>query len=251
MIPILYIAVPTYAIMAGIALCAAILYIYYKRNRIGLRCKELIEYLVICFVFALIGARVLFVIAIIPSMERVTINELFYYLLNGGIVFYGGLFGVMFGVAIASKRKNICATDMLDSVAPAFPLFHALARLGCLLSGCCYGIEWNWGVILLDEPDVIRFPVQLFESICDLLIFIALVRREAKQNNCQNSFKVYLCSYAVCRFILEFYRGDQVRGKWIGGISTSQYISIFIILVYLCRFLNKKLARPIDVSHGF
>lgn len=169
-------------------------------------------------------------------MERVTINELLYYLLNGGIVFYGGLFGVILGIIIVSKRKNISIEAMLDLVAPAFPLFHAFARFGCLLAGCCYGIEWNWGIVLMEEADIIRFPVQFFESICDFLIFGRLVFREVKQGSNKNSFAIYLCGYSICRFLLEFYRGDQVRGIWAGGFSTSQYISALIILFYVGRF---------------
>lgn len=229
--------------MAGIGLCVAVCYIYFKRKKVALEIKELVEYFAICSAFAFIGARILFVIAVIPSMEKVTINELLYYLINGGIVFYGGLFGVILGIIVVSKRKNICISNILNFAAPVFPLFHAFARFGCLLAGCCYGIEWKWGVILMDEPDVVRFPVQLMESICDLVIFGILIFTEFKQKNNQNSLKIYLCSYAVSRFILEFYRGDQIRGKWYYGLSTSQYISIFIILFYIFRFLIKRLVR--------
>ena len=45
-------------------------------------------------------------------------------------------------------------------------------------------------------------------------------------------FFLYLAIYAVGRFILEFFRGDTYRGIWFGiGISTSQIISILILLV--------------------
>ena len=37
----------------------------------------------------------------------------------------------------------------------------------------------------------------------------------------------YLIFYSVGRFILEFFRGDLIRGS-VGVLSTSQFISIFI-----------------------
>ena len=44
-------------------------------------------------------------------------------------------------------------------------------------------------------------------------------------------FGFYLVLYAVLRFIMEFFRGDAVRGLYFNGqISTSQIIALFIIL---------------------
>ena len=35
--------------------------------------------------------------------------------------------------------------------------------------------------------------------------------------------------YSIGRFVLEFYRGDLIRGQ-VGVLSTSQFISIFILV---------------------
>lgn len=233
--------------MAGIGLFVSIFYVYQRRGKIGIGNKVFIEYLISCTIFSLAGARVLFVIGMIPSMERVTINELLYYLWNGGIAFYGGLFGVILGIVAVSKKNHLDTGKILDFVSPAFPLFHAFARFGCLLAGCCYGVEWNWGVILADEPEIIRFPVQFFECICDIAIFAILVLLRAKRKTDKNSLALYLCSYACCRFMLEFYRGDDVRGIW-GGLSTSQYISALIILFYGGCILAKLLSFKQTIS---
>ncbi|MBQ1715424.1 MAG: prolipoprotein diacylglyceryl transferase, partial [Firmicutes bacterium] len=45
---------------------------------------------------------------------------------------------------------------------------------------------------------------------------------------------VYLLSYSILRFLLEFLRGDASRGI-ILGLSTSQWISIAVFLVILIR----------------
>ena len=45
--------------------------------------------------------------------------------------------------------------------------------------------------------------------------------------------------YAICRFVLEFFRGDAIRGIW-WGISTSQIISVLILLALLIRFIFKR-----------
>ena len=54
------------------------------------------------------------------------------------------------------------------------------------------------------------------------------------------TFWLYMLLYAISRFIIEFYRGDE-RGNPIGALSTSQLISVLlaplavVMLVYLSR----------------
>ena len=193
-----------------------------------------------CAILGFVNSRILFVIAMIPSMEQVTVNEMFYYLINGGLVFYGGLFGVIEGIIIVSKFICFDARDILNFVTPAFPLFHFWARIGCLLAGCCYGVEWNWGIIIAGGEDIIRFPTQLVESMCNIFIFTNLVLRERNRKVYKHNLLIYLSSYALCRFILEFYRGDQIRGLWYGGLSTAQYISVFILVICCIYFFCVK-----------
>ncbi|WP_367119863.1 prolipoprotein diacylglyceryl transferase family protein [uncultured Leptotrichia sp.] len=50
---------------------------------------------------------------------------------------------------------------------------------------------------------------------------------------------MYIVLYGIIRFILEFFRYDSYRGI-ISGFSTSQYISIFLILSVLFFLLYKK-----------
>ena len=56
-------------------------------------------------------------------------------------------------------------------------------------------------------------------------------------------FALYLLLYAVFRFVIEYFRGDEYRG-FVLGLSTSQFISIFVVLgssVYLAlRTLKEK-----------
>ena len=154
-------------------------------------------------------------------------------------MFYGGLLGLLGSVALVAKIKNDELNHIYNYMAPAIPLFHAWARIGCLFAGCCYGKEWNWGVVMAATPDIIRFPVQVAESICNVLIFITLLIYEKHHREEKHTLVVYLILYAVCRFILEFFRGDQERGIW-GIISTAQIISLGILFFLCIRVLVKK-----------
>ena len=45
---------------------------------------------------------------------------------------------------------------------------------------------------------------------------------------------IYMLIYPVVRFILEFFRGDEIRGIWF-GLSTSQWISIALFAFAICK----------------
>ncbi len=81
-------------------------------------------------------------------------------------------------------------------------------------------------------------PTQLIETVFLLLLFLALVLIKKYQ------LPIYMFSYGIFRFILEYYRFDN-RGATQVGISPSQLMSILIIVGGICLFgiyvyLNKK-----------
>ena len=163
----------------------------------------------------------------------------------GGSVFYGGLIGGAATGCLAVKLFKLDKSLYFDSFAVIAPLFHAFARVGCFLGGCCYGIECEFGFTAHRNPfvpavnGVCRFPVQLLEAFCNLLIFAALLYMYRKGISKKKLFFVYVCIYAVVRFALEFLRGDEIRG-FVGVLSTSQFISvILLILLIIGSIINK------------
>lgn len=58
----------------------------------------------------------------------------------------------------------------------------------------------------------------------------------------KTTFKLYLISYATIRFCLEFLRGDEYRG-FVGLISTSQFISLIIVVAAILFELVKMLMK--------
>lgn len=152
----------------------------------------------------------------------------------GGMVYYGGLIGGIIAGMIVIKAKNYPVGDITDCAAPGVALFHAFGRTGCFLSGCCYGIESDFGFIyhnaLIESANgVRRFPVQLFEAGFELLLFLVLWRLLESGKQKGRLFLLYLMIYPVGRFFLEFYRGDEYRG-YIFGLSTSQVISVLLFV---------------------
>lgn len=167
-------------------------------------------------------------------------------LIFGGAVFYGGLFGGMAAGAIYAKKKRMSLGEASDICAPAVPLFHMFGRIGCFLSGCCYGVESAFGFtahgneLVPSINDVQRFPVQLLEATLNLLLFLTLAYMLKNSRLKGRLFAVYLLSYSVIRFFDEFLRGDEYRGIWL-GLSTSQWISLILFVVTGIYLLIKTL----------
>ncbi len=151
----------------------------------------------------------------------------------GGSVFYGGFIGAFIALSIYIKVTKFEKKELLtDIFAVCVPLFHAFGRIGCFLGGCCYGIKSNFGftahnTLLPEMTGVRRLPVSLFESAFNFLLFLFLMLLFKKRVKSGKLIYVYMIIYPMGRFVLEFFRGDKIRGMYL-CFSTSQWISIFI-----------------------
>ncbi|MCX4374889.1 MAG: prolipoprotein diacylglyceryl transferase [Lachnospiraceae bacterium] len=240
MIPYIYIRIPSYGLMAVIGIIAAVSVLYYRSVKIkkySLPFKDLVILCGMCGMGCVIGSRIIFLITQIPDLIK---NFLFSKFLTtalfGGYVFYGGFLGAAAGAWFFSKVKKYCIDDVMDFVVPTFALFHAFGRIGCFMSGCCYGFKLKEQFVL-GGIHLNYFPLQLVETAFEFIMFFFL------SNVCDGKkLKVYLLSYSVFRFINEFFRGDTVRGIWF-GISTSQIIAALIIILILFSYINNPPSR--------
>jgi phosphatidylglycerol:prolipoprotein diacylglycerol transferase len=195
-------------------------------------------------IFGVAGARLFFIFT--------NSNEFILYPLNifkiwqGGLVYYGGFIAVIILAYAYTKIKKILLLKLCDFFAPALALGHALGRIGCFFSGCCYGKESSlpWAVVFINEHSLaVRgkplHPTQLYESFANFLLFVFLHFYSKKEHKPGVSFAVYITIYAVLRFVIEFFRGDY-RGVQCFGFSISQIISIFLFIIGVFIVCRKK-----------
>lgn len=245
--------IPTYGILGFLGIVVAICFgVFYFSKFYDIE-KEDIFY---CTLFAIIGigigAKLLYILTILPyliqNFNSIDWKAALPMLLQGGFVFYGGLIGGILGILIYSKMFKISFDKLCMILVPTVPIFHSIGRIGCLLAGCCYGMEYDgFGSITFYNSDlapkgVPLFPMQIVESICNLIIFIIILLTYKKFKGTYKTIGLYFVLYSTVRFVLEFFRGDAVRGIIV--LSTSQWISIaffivgIILLVY--SYKNKK-----------
>ena len=224
-------SLPAYSVFACIGLLFMMLFLYAKTQQIGI---SFLRFLLLVGAMAAgvgTGSKALFALTQIPEfLKEPTLRNLGEIIWTSGFVFYGGLFGAILAVKLYAKVFRLNGRYFLDQIAPAFPLFHFWGRIGCFFAGCCYGKPADWGIAMQQTPDVPRIPIQLIEAGCLLVIFTGLLLLQRRRAHAP-ALRIYLISYAVCRFTLEFFRGDELRGIWL-GLSTSQWISLAIILYF-------------------
>ena len=147
-------------------------------------------------------------------------------LLRSGGVFYGGLIGGGLFSLVFIRIRNINFRDIMDIIVPSIALFLVFGRVACFSAGCCFGREATWGIVMSDG--VARIPVQLIESIFSLCIVVPMLLLRPERERRGVLLPMFLATYAVGRFLIEFMRGDMNRGVFI--LSTSQWISLVLLL---------------------
>jgi phosphatidylglycerol:prolipoprotein diacylglycerol transferase len=184
------------------------------------------------FLFSWIGSKAFF-LAFSSGGELIQHSRSLSFWLGGGFVFYGGLiFGALYLLFYCLILKKFPFRKTYILLAP-LSFGHALGRIGCFLAGCCFGVKTHlpWGVYLHGQH---RHPVQLYETVG--LLFIGGIITKLMLSSRTDGRKlivIYILSYALLRFVLEFFRGDIIRGLYIGGVSSSQLISIVLFLILL------------------
>ncbi|MDD2598406.1 MAG: prolipoprotein diacylglyceryl transferase [Kiritimatiellae bacterium] len=173
---------------------------------------------------------------------------------QGGLMFYGGFISAAIFVAVYIRVKKINLFALSDVLLTAMPLGHAFGRFGCFMHGCCYGkvTDSHLGVCfpkhspawyeqvyatppLLDELALKSLPViptQLIECAANLILFAVLFKLYPKNWKKRGFITgLYLISYAVMRFLIEFLRGDPRAA--VGPLSISQAIGLLLVAVGL------------------
>jgi len=203
-----------------------------KKNEIEI--KYFNVYFISTFLISWLGAKTIFLLTLEEEVTSTLISSPDFWF-GGGLVFYGGaIFGILYTIIYASIFTH--KLSQFTFLIPILTLGHSLGRIGCLLAGCCYGkaCDLPWAIHLHGE---FRHPVQIYESLCLFLLSIYLFKRYLSK---KSVILQYVFAYSIIRFILEFFRGDKIRGTYFYDISTSQIISLFLISISVFLILGSK-----------
>src|SRR5258706_3580790 len=243
------ITVYTYGLLLAAAYLVGLKLAMVRAEKRGLDAAKVLDLGIYVIIAALVGAKLLLLITDFQTFKNDP-HELLTLARSGG-VFYGGLILAVIVALWYIRRAGLPLWTTCDVFAPGIALGHVIGRFGCLFAGCCYGKPTTlpWGITFTDPfaaanvgtpLGVPLHPTQIYEAGAELLILGILLWTERKGRPfAGRTFWLYMLLYAISRFIIEFYRGDE-RGT-VGMFSTSQFISILlaplaiVMLVYLSR----------------
>lgn len=224
-----------YGLMIAIGAILAYLTVEYRAKKKGLQYELIFSLFWWCLIGGILGAKVLYLLTQIKSIiaDPSTLLKV-----SEGFVVYGGIIGGILGGLLYCKKQKLNFLKYFDIVMPSIALAQGFGRMGCILAGCCYGLETknSFSLVFQDSAyapnDVHLVPTQPISSALNFLNFAALViiSKYVKADGQVAGF--YLIFYSAGRFILEFFRGDLERGS-IGALSTSQFIAVILFVIGL------------------
>ena len=223
--------------LAGCLQFPIIAHIYGKRLLGVVQVRNVTEELMFsCVLGALLGGRIGYVL--FYGWERFLADPLWALRLwEGGMSFHGGLVGVILGIVWVARTTQIDILRIGDLVALGSPWALVFVRFGNFINGELWGkpTDLPWGVVFRGANGVARHPSQLYEMIGEgVILFIALawLARVGRQPGLVAA--VFLVSYAVIRFSLEFIREPDAHLGYLAlGLTTGQWLSIPMFIVGL------------------
>lgn len=243
---------PMYANCYGIAIAVGILVFTYfvdqdpRRAKI-LSSEQLNNLILWGTLIGVVGARTLWV----ASNWPVSFYEIFE-LWEGGFAVLGSILGILIFFPFYLHKNKIATFPLLDLAAIYAPLLQSIARIGCFLAGCCYGMptDMDWGVIYT-HPDVavpleLRYlpihPTQLYSSLILFMIYLMMHSFFSKYLIRPGQLlAMYLMLASIERFIVDFWRADQefFDLKYLQILSFHQWVAVTIFACGAILFIRQ------------
>ena len=176
--------------------------------------------------------------------------------LREGFVFYGGFITASLATVVYTRRKHLPLMKVADLLAPGVALGHLFGRLGCFFNGCCFGKPCSlpWAVDFPAPHPLHGIPVhptELYEAAGNLLIFCGLLGWERRKRFDGQVWWLYVLSYGILRFVVEFFRGDYPT-YYLGWFTLGHAIAAVMILLALgaLMFCHRGSKRPVSRGAG-
>lgn len=217
-----------------------------KRN--SLDPSHFVNATILAAIFGTVGARLFYVAQNFGFYSRHPADIIAMW--KGGSVSFGALLGVIFALLIYFRVNRLPTIRYLDVYPVPFGIGIVFGRIGCFLTGCCYGkpsdlpfaVRYPRGSIPYNDQlqslaltlgasaSLPVHPVQIYEAMELLIVSIAFyVFIRPKKDGIR--FLFFVLCYAFLRLVNDFVRADADRGFIYKDLSVSSFMSIAILLI--------------------
>ena len=175
---------------------------------------------------------------------------------QGGLSFYGGLFGGILGIWLYSGRNALPTLRLLDIAALVAPLGQAIGRLGNVVNGDLTGLPTNGrGVEYTNLLNPLvpaatlgrtQHPVAVYDVVFELGLFVLLFlfwrRRPLRVGQLAG---LYLAGWATGQLFLQAWRDVPIG---LFGLKTMQLTALPIIAGGLYLYLRSATATHAQLT---
>ena len=243
-----------YGIMIAIGLYVGIQVGLREADRRGINRDQLMNLALLAAVLGIVGGRLYYVVQNNPSFYLHHPIEIIA-VWQGGMAFFGAIFGGALAVAISSWRWHLPFWSLLDVGAIGLTIGQAIGRIGNIINGDIVGYKTNgWGFEYTNPntfgpPNVPVQPASLYELLISLALFIVLWNLRTRVHPNGMLAMIYVVLYSVSQFFIFFLRDNIVI---LGGLKQAQVTSLVVIaltlpvIAYLLR--TERLAGHRDVQ---
>lgn len=236
-----------YGVLIAIGVVLGLLLAYYNCKKLDLDFDMLTDGFLWTFPFAIIGARLYYVIFQFNEY-RDNLSDIFR-IREGGLAIHGGLIATFIVVTIFTRVKKISLTKYLDVAAPSIILAQAIGRWGNFMNSEAHGgpvtkeFISHFPKFIQDGMyigGVYYNPTFLYESVWNIIVFVILMIILYKKTDKQDGFVIcsYISLYSLGRVFIEGLRTDslmlgQIRmAQLVSGIGIIAGIMIMLILKF-------------------
>ncbi|HOE26197.1 MAG TPA: prolipoprotein diacylglyceryl transferase [bacterium] len=241
-----------YGVFVALAFLAALATAAGRLKRYGWRPEIAYDIGIYALLAAIAGSRLLYILE--DPREFLSSPLEIFKVWKGGLSFLGGLAGAVLAGAVYLRLHRLPVLAGFDLLVPSVALGHAVGRIGCFLNGCCFGAASGvpWAVVFPDGSAAHAYqlreagllppgsawsipvhPVQIYESLAEIGIFVALSCCLPRSRFRGEIFLLYLFLYGIARFVLEEFRADTPAILAVGrsALSLPQLTGLGMALV--------------------
>jgi phosphatidylglycerol:prolipoprotein diacylglycerol transferase len=246
-------SISSYAALIDLGIICGLLFTYLESRWKGADVRTVMDAALWALVAGIVGGRIAYVAIYWPYFAAHP-REIVW-LSQGGLAFQGAFLAGALSLIVYGIWSRTSFWRLADTVAPGLALGQAIGWIGCLLSGCGYGLATR-GPLAYDLRDVygimaFRYPTQAMISVLNLSIFLLLfaLLRQRSRHQLPPGFAaaLYLLLNSLGLFCLEFLRADETLFfgslRWSQLIEAGELLVALLALSYLWRRTRRATAR--------
>ena len=224
-----------YGIMIAIGLYAGIQVALRDAPRRGVDREKLLNVSLLAAVLGILGGRLYYVVQNQPSYYFHHPEQILA-VWNGGMAFFGAIFGGALAVALGCWRYRLNVWSVFDLGALGLLIGQAFGRVGNIINGDIVGYRTNgWGfeytnIHTFAPPNTPVQPASLYELVIALGLFVLFWWIRTRVHPEGMLAMLYVVAYSVSQFLVFFVRDNVIL---FAGLKQAQLTSIVTFVIGL------------------